>query len=194
VVTHHRDRHATIFVSPDVARPVEDIRRRWDGVMAAQIAAHVTLAYRREAPLAEVLAERLRAASGTVRPFRLRLGEVAYFGRPQDGVYVAVDDLDGWLIDHRELEGPVNVSSPNPVAHAEFMRTLRAAWGIPIGLPATRWMLELGALLLRTETELVLKSRRVVPGRLLRSSFSFGFPTWPEAAADLCRRWREGRP
>jgi hypothetical protein len=65
---------------------------------------------------------------------------------------------------------------------------------MPIGLPATGWRLELGALLLRTETELVLKSRRVLPGRLLRSGFTFRFPTWPEAAADLCRRWREGRP
>jgi 2'-5' RNA ligase len=94
-VKHHRDHHATIFVSPDIARQVEDIRRRWDGVMAAQIAAHVTLAYPREAPLAEVLAERLRAVSATVRPFRLRLGEGAYFGRPENGVYVAVDDVDG---------------------------------------------------------------------------------------------------
>ena len=98
-----------------------------------------------------------------------------------------------WLIDNAELEGPVNLASPNPVPNAEFMHTLRAAWGIGFGLPATRWMLEIGALLMRTETELVLKSRRVVPGRLLQSGFVFQFPTWPEAAADLCRRWREGR-
>lgn len=61
-----------------------------------------------------------------------------------------------------------------------------------MGLPATKWMLEIGAFLLRTETELVLKSRRVVPGRLLKSGFAFQFPTWPEAARDLCARW-EGR-
>src|SRR6185369_5018700 len=97
-----------------------------------------------------------------------------------------------WLIDH-ELEGPVNLASPNPVPNAEFMRTLREAWGTRFGLPASRWMLELGALVLRTETELVLKSRRVVPGRLLASGFRFDFPTWPAAAADLCRRWREER-
>jgi NAD dependent epimerase/dehydratase family enzyme len=54
-------------------------------------------------------------------------------------------------------------------------------------------MLEIGAFFLRTETELVLKSRRVVPGRLLESGFVFRFPTWVEAAADLCRRWRESR-
>jgi uncharacterized protein (TIGR01777 family) len=96
-----------------------------------------------------------------------------------------------WLVEHDEVEGPVNVSSPNPVPNAEFMRTLRQAWGIPVGLPAGRWMLELGALVLRTETELILKSRCVVPGRLVDGGFSFQFPTWPEAADDLCRRWRE---
>lgn len=95
-----------------------------------------------------------------------------------------------WLIDH-ELEGPVNLASPNPIPNAEFMRTLRQAWGIGIGLPSTRWMLEIGTFFLRTETELVLKSRRVVPGRLLEAGFDFEFPTWNEAAADLCRRWRE---
>jgi uncharacterized protein (TIGR01777 family) len=96
-----------------------------------------------------------------------------------------------WLIDHVELEGPVNVASPNPVPNAEFMRTLRAAWGIGFGLPAAKWMLEIGAFFMRTETELILKSRRVVPGRLLQTGFVFQFPTWAEAASDLCRRWRE---
>ncbi len=95
-----------------------------------------------------------------------------------------------WLIEHRELEGVVNLAAPNPVPYAEFMCTLRAAWGIPFGLPATRWMLEIGAFFLRTETELVLKSRRVIPSRLPPSGFTFQFPTWAEAAPDLCRRWR----
>ena len=98
-----------------------------------------------------------------------------------------------WLIDRTDLEGPINLASPNPVPNAEFMDTLRAAWGIRYGLPATRWMLEIGAFFLRTETELVLKSRRVVPGRLLESGFVFQFPMWAEAASDLCRRWREQR-
>lgn len=96
-----------------------------------------------------------------------------------------------WLIDH-DLDGPVNIASPNPVLNAEFMRTLRQTWGTRIGLPATRWMLEIGALLLRTESELILKSRRVVPGRLLQSGFEFRFPKWAAAAADLCQRWRTG--
>ena len=97
------------------------------------------------------------------------------------------------LIERHELSGPVNVASPNPVPNAEFMRGLRAAAGVGFGLPAARWMLEVGAVLMRTESELVLKSRRVVPGRLLGSGFAFDFPAWAGAADDLCRRWREER-
>jgi NAD dependent epimerase/dehydratase family enzyme len=70
------------------------------------------------------------------------------------------------------------------------MRVLREAWGIRIGLPAPRWMLEIGTLLMRTESELVFKSRRVVPGRLLTAGFQFQFPEWPGAARDLVDRWR----
>ena len=95
-----------------------------------------------------------------------------------------------WLLEN-DMDGVVNLASPNPVPNAEFMRTLREAWGMPIGLPATRWMLEIGAILMRTETELILKSRRVVPGRLLEAGFAFDYPEWPAAAADLCRRMRE---
>jgi NAD dependent epimerase/dehydratase family enzyme len=73
------------------------------------------------------------------------------------------------------------------------MRALREAWGAKLGLPAARWMLEIGAVFLRTETELILKSRRVVPGRLLEQGFAFEFPTWTAAARDLCRSWREAR-
>jgi NAD dependent epimerase/dehydratase family enzyme len=98
-----------------------------------------------------------------------------------------------WLIEHDELAGAINLASPNPVANAEFMRTLRRAWGTRFGLPAARWMLKVGAYFLRTETELILKSRRVVPGRLLESGFAFDFPTWSEAATGLCRQWREQR-
>ncbi|HZL37097.1 MAG TPA: TIGR01777 family oxidoreductase [Tepidisphaeraceae bacterium] len=95
-----------------------------------------------------------------------------------------------WLIDH-ELDGPVNLAAPEPLPNSQFMRALRQAWGARVGLPATRWMLEIGTFLMRTETELILKSRRVVPRRLLESGFAFEFSTWPAAAADLCRRWRE---
>ena len=94
-----------------------------------------------------------------------------------------------WLIDHDEIDGAVNLAAPNPVPNEEFMRTLREASGTRAGLPATKWMLEIGAVFMRTETELILKSRRVVPGRLLESGFAFNFPMWSTAARDLCQRW-----
>src|SRR5260370_26722340 len=95
-----------------------------------------------------------------------------------------------WLIENEELEGAVNIAAPNPLTNAEFMRALRAAWGVPFGLPAFEWMLEVGAFVLNSETELILKSRRVVPTRLLQSGFTFEFPTWPDAARELCGRVR----
>lgn len=93
-----------------------------------------------------------------------------------------------WLIEHREIDAAVNIAAPNPLPYRDFMRILRHAAGAPIGLPATRWMLALGAWALRTEPELVLKSRRVVPRRLLQSGFRFEFPVWDAAATDLVRR------
>ena len=91
-----------------------------------------------------------------------------------------------WLIDHEELDGAVNLAAPHPLPYVEFMRALRQAAGVPFGLPSPRWMLEIGCLLLRTESELVLKSRRVVPVRLLASGFEFRYPQWPAAARALC--------
>ena len=98
-----------------------------------------------------------------------------------------------WLLAREDVDGVVNVASPNPLPHQEFMRVLRQAAGKPFGLPATRLMLEAGAVFMRTETELILKSRRVVPGRLLEHGFVFRFPDWRDAATDLCRRWKLAR-
>ncbi len=96
-----------------------------------------------------------------------------------------------WLIAHEDMAGPVNLAAPNPLPNAEFMQALREAWGIRFGLPAPDWMLEIGARVLGTETELILKSRRVVPGLLLAGGFTFNFADWPDAARDLCLRWRK---
>ena len=94
------------------------------------------------------------------------------------------------LMDDESFAGPVNLASPGPLPNTDFMRGIREAWGIGFGLPATDWMMELGAIALRTETELILKSRRVVPGRLLGAGFRFEHPEWAEAARELCRRWK----
>ncbi|WP_328498645.1 TIGR01777 family oxidoreductase [Streptomyces sp. NBC_00414] len=99
-----------------------------------------------------------------------------------------------FLIARDDIEGPVNLSSPEPLPHRDFMRALRTAWGVPVGLPATRWMAELGAFALRSDTELLLKSRRVVPGRLSAAGFAFAHPEWASAARSLVGRAdRRGR-
>jgi uncharacterized protein (TIGR01777 family) len=95
-----------------------------------------------------------------------------------------------FLIEQKSLDGCINICSPGPLPNQDFMRVLRQAWGIRIGLPASRWMLEIGAVILRTETELILKSRRVVPQRLLEAGFEFNFAEWPKAAGDLVKDWR----
>jgi len=124
---------------------------------------------------------------------RLGLGGTAADGRQ----YISwIHDEDFirsvyWLIEHEELSGPVNLASPHPLPNKEFMRVIRKAWGAPIGLPATKWMLELGAFLMQSETELILKSRRVVPKRLTDSGFEFHYPTWEAAARELCDRRRQ---
>ena len=94
------------------------------------------------------------------------------------------------LIANESIEGAVNLAAPNPLPNREFMRVLRQAWGVRVGLPASRWMIEVGSFFLRTESELVLKSRRVVPGRLLETGFAFQFAEWDGAAHDLVARWK----
>ena len=93
-----------------------------------------------------------------------------------------------WLIEHDEFRGPVNIAAPNPVTNGEMMAMVRELCGVPFGLPAAAWMLEVGAFFLRTETELIIKSRRVVPGHLLSDGFEFRFPELRPALEDLCKR------
>lgn len=122
----------------------------------------------------------------------VRLG----FGRMGDGKqymsWLHEDDFVravAWLIDH-DIEGAVNLASPHPLPNAEFFRELQQAWGAPFAIPSVRPLLDIGAFLVRTELELVLKSRRVVPARLLQHGFTFAFPQWHDAARDLVARLR----
>ena len=90
-----------------------------------------------------------------------------------------------WLIEHDDFTGPVNVASPNPIPQREMMRIIRRECGVPFGLPATRWMLEVAAFAHRTEAELIIKSRRVVPSRLLAAGFQFRFPRMEDAVREI---------
>ncbi len=123
---------------------------------------------------------------------RFSLGGAQGSGRQ----YVSwIHDLDfaravEFLIACDDIDGAVNLASPHPLPNREFMAILREAWGMPNGFPAPALLIELAAIFLRTESELVLKSRRVVPGRLLEAGFRFQFPEWVDAAEDLVHRWR----
>ncbi|MBJ6636463.1 TIGR01777 family oxidoreductase [Streptomyces sp. I5] len=98
-----------------------------------------------------------------------------------------------FLIAREDVEGAVNLAAPCPLPQREFTRVLRRAWGVPVGLPASRWMAEVGAFVLRSDTELLLKSRRVVPGRLGDAGFAYVWTGWEGAAGDLVRRARGAR-
>ena len=93
-----------------------------------------------------------------------------------------------FLIERDDIDGPINLCSPNPLPQKDFQRELRSAMKVPIGLPATKWMAEIGAYFMRTDTELILKSRRVIPQRLLDANFRFCYPNWADAARELTSR------
>lgn len=131
-------------------------------------------------------------AEGGVFPVLQRLARFGLGGKMGSGQqYVSwIHEEDfcravEWLIAREGLSGPVNLAAPNPLTNAEMMQLMRKTCGAPFGLPATEWMLEIGALFLRTETELIIKSRRVIPGKLLTSGFQFHFPQLENALRNL---------
>lgn len=122
-----------------------------------------------------------RRAAGTFHAFRSRGGR-------QKFSWVHVDDVLGiilFLVEHPELDGIVNVSSPNPSDNRTIMRTIRRVLGIRVGFSAFRWMSELGAIAIRTETELILKSRWVIPERLSAAGYSFRYPELKSALQQI---------
>lgn len=122
-----------------------------------------------------------RRNAGTFHEFRARGGRQRFS-------WVHVRDVLGaieFLRERPEFDGPVNIAAPTPVDNRTLMATLRRVLGVPFGLPATRWMLELGSAAIRTETELVLKSRWVVPERLLAAAYVFAYPELEPALRDI---------
>ncbi|MBM4439571.1 MAG: 2'-5' RNA ligase family protein [Candidatus Rokubacteria bacterium] len=129
----HTDHHATIFVPADAAEAIEAVRLEWDPDMAAQIAAHLTLVYPHEAPDIDLLTTRLQAQALSTAPFRLRLGGLGCFDRPEGGVYIDVKDLDGGCRRLREqlLYPPLRRSTfplHVTIAHPRTARRLRELW------------------------------------------------------------------
>ena len=179
--------------APDTWRFSIDVARAWERVVDEAVVPQTRKVKMRSAMV-------MSPDDGGVFDTLLRLVRYGLGGRAGSGrqyvSWIHHEDFVRavyWLIEHDELEGAINLAAPSPLPNVEFMRALRDVWGIKLGLPATEWMWEVGAFFLRTETELILKSRRVVPNRLLDGGFTFLFPNWSETAQDLCCRWREGR-
>lgn len=131
---------------------------------------------------------------GVVAPY-FNLLKFALGGRQGDGEqmysWVHMEDVCRvveWCNDHRELEGIYNCSAPHAVSNKTFMQTLRKLTGHKMGLPVYSWMLELGAALIGTETELILKSRWVVPARLLQTGFRFKYERLEDAFTEIVNK------
>lgn len=167
-----------------------DIARAWERALADAATPHTRKVALRTAILMGI-------GRGGAFDLLARLTRVGLGGPLGDGrqymswvhEYDFVEALQ-FLIERDDLEGPINVAAPTPLPQREFMAELRRALGMRIGLPATSLMVEIGALVLRTDSELIMKSRRVVPGHLSEAGFSFQYPTWPTAAPELVARWQ----
>ncbi len=138
----------------------------------------------------------MSADKGSVFDVLYKLAKKGVGGRLGDGKQFVswIHEVDfaralDFLIANEEFEGAINICSPNPLPQGEFVRILRSAAGRKFSLPTPRWLVEIGCFLMKTESELVLKSRRVIPTRLLEAGFEFQFPIWESACQDLAARF-----
>jgi uncharacterized protein len=130
---------------------------------------------------------------GAMQPLK-RMAQLGFGGKQGKGnqmfSWIHIEDvyrIIGFLMEHENLAGVFNCSSPNPVTNEVFMEMLRNSLNKKLGLPSPAWLLKIGAFMIATETELILKSRWVVPDRLLTSGYTFAFPLLKDAFEDLLR-------
>jgi uncharacterized protein (TIGR01777 family) len=177
--------------SPDKWRFSIDVARAWEGEFAlieapktrkVILRSAMTMSYDRESIFDYLL-----------WLVRMGIGGTAGSGKQYISWIHYVDFINAikFIIDNGQISGAVNLAAPNPLPNKDFMSLLRKAWGQKLALPVYQWMLEIGAIFLRTESELVLKSRRVIPGRLIDAGFKFQYGDWSTASIDLCEKWKK---
>lgn len=127
---------------------------------------------------------------GALTPIKT-LAKLGMGGKQGDGKqkfsWIHVDDFVRsieYIISNTDLHGPINIVAPKPTNNTKLMQEVRKAVGIGFGLPSPKWLLEIGAVLIRTETELIIKSRNVIPTKLLNAGFTFQYPTLKSALAE----------
>ena len=180
------------FGVPESWRFSVDVALSWERTLFAVNTSHTRKVAMRSAMV-------MTPDSGGVFDALLRLVRWGIGGPAGNGQqYVSwIHDVDyvraiEFLIADEACSGPMNICSPCPVRNVEFMCNLRRSWCTSyFGIPAPEWALDIGAVLLQTEPELVLKSRWVAPARLQSAGFDFHFPNWRSACQDLVTRWRE---
>ena len=154
-----------------------DVAKAWEGAI---MTARVSEGVRRVALRTSLVMAKER---GTVFDYLLKLSKL-FLGGPVAGgkqmvSWVHVEDYCRaveWLIEHPEIRGVINVTAPDPLTNADMMRRFRKLAKRPFGLPAAVWMAEVGAIILSTEPELIVKSNWVLPRRLQQNGFVFRYP------------------
>ena len=128
---------------------------------------------------------------GVIKPF-LNLVRFGLGGRQGNGrqmfSWIHIDDVFNMMLfvmEHKELSGVYNCSAPNPVTNEILMKTFREKTHTKIGLPSPAWLLTIGAVMIKTETELILKSRWVIPEKLLKAGYGFKYPTLEGALENI---------
>ncbi|SCZ62463.1 hypothetical protein SAMN02799638_03379 [Arthrobacter sp. UNCCL28] len=163
-----------------------DVARAWEDELAAAVVPRT-----RKVPLRIAI---VLGAGGVMEPLHnlARLGLGGHMGPgTQKFSWIHVEDLYRVVLfvhDHAELSGPVNAATPYPVDNRELMSLVRRSLGVPFGIPTPAWLLEAGAVLIRTQTELVLKSRWVEPRKLIDAGFAFEYPTLAGALNQIGHR------
>lgn len=163
-----------------------DVAKKWEDTFFAYKLPHTR-------QIALRIAIVLGKGGGVMAPYlnlvRFGLGGIQGSGK-QKFSWIHIEDLFQiilFLRDKQDLSGVFNCSAPKPVTNRELMKELRNTMNVPFGLPAPKWMLEVGSIFIRTETELVLKSRWVIPDRLEREGFNFRFNTLDHTLQDILK-------
>ncbi|WP_158974326.1 TIGR01777 family oxidoreductase [Cellulophaga sp. L1A9] len=122
----------------------------------------------------------------------LKLAKMGFGGKQGDGnqqfSWIHINDFlesINFIMENTRLQGPINSAAPEPITNSFLMKTIRKELKIPFGIPLPKFLLEFGARLIKTETELILKSRNVIPTKLTNAGFTFQFSTIQSALKDL---------
>ncbi|MBW8687950.1 TIGR01777 family oxidoreductase [Chitinophaga rhizophila] len=187
IYRHAEDRPMDEFTGEIADDFSVQVCKQWEGAFNQTVTPHTRKVILR-------IAITIGHQGGVLTPLMnlMKFGLGGYHGNGRQQMsWVHIDDvcrMVEWLYEHPEQEGVFNCAAPHPVNNRQFMRALRKAGGHLFGLPAYTWMLKIGAQVMGTETELVLKSRWVLPTRAIQAGFVFHYPELQPALQQIIRK------